>query len=42
MDKILPLLKDYIRKYATLENGIEKSRRWKKVAEIDENWLLKN
>ena len=35
MDKILPLLKDYIREYSTFENGIEKSKRWKRVAEID-------
>ena len=40
MDKILPLLKGYIREYANLENGIEKSKRWKKVVEIDKNWLL--
>lgn len=39
MDKILPLLKDYIHEYITLENGIEKSKRWKKVAKIRENWL---
>ena len=34
IDEIFPLLKDYIREYSTLENGIEKSKRWRKIAEI--------
>ena len=34
MDEILPLLKDYMREYSTFENGIEKSKKWKRIAEI--------
>jgi Fe-S-cluster containining protein len=43
LDKVLPLLKNYIREYATFENGIEKNRRWKKVTEIhlDKNVVVK-